>query len=543
MSYVPDPQTIRISFDSRAEAQAAYIEPDVNRIAVGALPYVRDATGTALSTNGGTVNWSPCKDYITPQHWAENTEPGVTDMTAALLAACEYASALRGDVNTMSHRIRVDLRGQDIGISETGIYGGVVLEGVDGIEITHGQLNAIGTWSGGDRAMIYIRNGVGSGNRARSVWLSNLSFEANRKAGCVTFDNTQFCGMTDCVGHGFISHGVRSITSNGAFALTRVFMREWLFSEIGEGAEDQANRVAVGFDIATADGTMTDCGASMCGVNFRRPGDGYNFKVMSFHPWNGYATVNEDPDTMYNMVLDDPKNLMLHNLYNDHGVIFINADNLHSANGDFLHLIGGLHSRSAAILGAGPRIIISTSVANNDLAGLMMIGHSFAIEAENIRFVTTGSGSFAANLRWTFLACEQWDGTPVTSNIGNLPHSIAGRLRIDSLGNLTVGRSGDATVQSDAALTLMGDYDNDADVSASQVRIGVNGTVYARMLNTGAMQFDRPVRLPTHTVGALPDAATYPEGMIYVSNESGGAVPAFSDGTNWRRVTDRAIVS
>lgn len=31
--------------------------------------------------------------------------------------------------------------------------------------------------------------------------------------------------------------------------------------------------------------------------------------------------------------------------------------------------------------------------------------------------------------------------------------------------------------------------------------------------------------------------------LIYVSNESGGAVPAFFDGTNWRRVTDRAIVS
>jgi hypothetical protein len=31
--------------------------------------------------------------------------------------------------------------------------------------------------------------------------------------------------------------------------------------------------------------------------------------------------------------------------------------------------------------------------------------------------------------------------------------------------------------------------------------------------------------------------------MIYVSDETGGAVMAFSDGTNWRRVTDRQIVS
>jgi hypothetical protein len=45
-----------------------------------------------------------------------------------------------------------------------------------------------------------------------------------------------------------------------------------------------------------------------------------------------------------------------------------------------------------------------------------------------------------------------------------------------------------------------------------------------------------------YTVAGVPDPAV-PAQIIYVSNEAGGAVPAFSDGTNWRRVTDRAIVS
>ena len=31
--------------------------------------------------------------------------------------------------------------------------------------------------------------------------------------------------------------------------------------------------------------------------------------------------------------------------------------------------------------------------------------------------------------------------------------------------------------------------------------------------------------------------------FVYVSDETGGAQMAFSDGTNWRRFTDRAIVS
>ena len=43
-------------------------------------------------------------------------------------------------------------------------------------------------------------------------------------------------------------------------------------------------------------------------------------------------------------------------------------------------------------------------------------------------------------------------------------------------------------------------------------------------------------------VASLPSAAQ-PGQMIYVSDETGGSVMAFSDGTNWRRITDRTIVS
>lgn len=48
---------------------------------------------------------------------------------------------------------------------------------------------------------------------------------------------------------------------------------------------------------------------------------------------------------------------------------------------------------------------------------------------------------------------------------------------------------------------------------------------------------------PTYTVATLPAAATYPRGIIYVSDQSTGAEPAFSDGTNWRIFSTRAIVS
>ena len=55
---------------------------------------------------------------------------------------------------------------------------------------------------------------------------------------------------------------------------------------------------------------------------------------------------------------------------------------------------------------------------------------------------------------------------------------------------------------------------------------------------------ERENRPESYTVGTLPDASEEGEGkMVYVSDETGGAVIAFSDGTDWRRVTDREVVS
>jgi hypothetical protein len=48
-------------------------------------------------------------------------------------------------------------------------------------------------------------------------------------------------------------------------------------------------------------------------------------------------------------------------------------------------------------------------------------------------------------------------------------------------------------------------------------------------------------RAPSYTVATLPTGQA--GDIAFISNESGGAVLAFNDGTNWRRCTDRAVVS
>lgn len=52
-----------------------------------------------------------------------------------------------------------------------------------------------------------------------------------------------------------------------------------------------------------------------------------------------------------------------------------------------------------------------------------------------------------------------------------------------------------------------------------------------------------PVRVKSYTVATLPAASAGSGQIVLVSNESGGSVLAFSDGSSWRRVTDRVVVS
>ena len=59
---------------------------------------------------------------------------------------------------------------------------------------------------------------------------------------------------------------------------------------------------------------------------------------------------------------------------------------------------------------------------------------------------------------------------------------------------------------------------------------------------TSGMVYPDQFVLPSYTISTLPTVQIGGQ-MLYVSNESGGAVVAFSDGTNWRRVTDRVILS
>ena len=58
-----------------------------------------------------------------------------------------------------------------------------------------------------------------------------------------------------------------------------------------------------------------------------------------------------------------------------------------------------------------------------------------------------------------------------------------------------------------------------------------------------AASLSQPFRLPAYTGANLPAVLRWNNCAIIVSDEAGGRTIATSDGTNWRRVSDGAVVS
>jgi hypothetical protein len=60
---------------------------------------------------------------------------------------------------------------------------------------------------------------------------------------------------------------------------------------------------------------------------------------------------------------------------------------------------------------------------------------------------------------------------------------------------------------------------------------------------TGSVISTGPVTLPSYSVSQLAMMTATAGSMVFCDDESGGSIPVFYDGSNWRRTTDRAIAS
>ena len=93
-------------------------------------------------------------------------------------------------------------------------------------------------------------------------------------------------------------------------------------------------------------------------------------------------------------------------------------------------------------------------------------------------------------------------------------------------------------------------------VDLTPAGLAVTGTLTATAINSTpvggttpaagsftSLSATTPIIHASYTVATVPSASAYARGTLFVSDAAGGAVPAFSDGTNWRRVDTSAILT
>jgi len=149
-------------------------------------------------------------------------------------------------------------------------------------------------------------------------------------------------------------------------------------------------------------------------------------------------------------------------------------------------------------------------------------------------------------------ATRRWSNLFLTGNtiqLGNVQiKDTDGALTILESDGVTPARVASAEVTTEEDLFTDGsDFGSITDAATNSVDLGdltddvLTEIDLGSLVQAGLLQPDQVV-FPSFTVETVPLAL--PAGqMIFVSDESGGAAIAFSDGQDWRRVTDRNVIS
>ncbi|MFQ5563752.1 MAG: DUF2793 domain-containing protein [Parvularculaceae bacterium] len=199
---------------------------------------------------------------------------------------------------------------------------------------------------------------------------------------------------------------------------------------------------------------------------------------------------------------------------------------------------GVLHSAQAVISGANGFL---TAGVDQTIVGFQLTRDGFA-EAHVSSHDAGGNpsvvgyrsrGTFAAptivqnaDFIFSFFA-RGYDGSAY-KNAAGLRFAVDGTPGANDMpGRITFHTSADGTASFTERMRV---------TSAGDV--GIGATSPATKLDV-----DGPVKVKSYTVAGAPSAAGIAGAIIYVSDETGGATLAFSDGTDWRRVQDRAVIA
>jgi hypothetical protein len=192
-------------------------------------------------------------------------------------------------------------------------------------------------------------------------------------------------------------------------------------------------------------------------------------------------------------------------------------------------LTGGIISATGNITGGNIRTVGQVSATGN-VTGGNILGNGASLTGINAFSnvtVTGGNSAVADSISDTLTLTA---GTGISIVVDSATDTIT--FGVQSGSEIFVDGADFGTVTE--PVTLSDDLGLVTDAVTAEADLGT-------LVTSGLIYPDQFV-LPSYTTSTLPSAAVA-GAMIYVTNETGGPVPAFADGTNWRRVTDRAIVT
>lgn len=225
-----------------------------------------------------------------------------------------------------------------------------------------------------------------------------------------------------------------------------------------------------------------------------------------------------------------------------------------------------LQYRNGSAFGAVPGTSVNTSTGVIEYTG-SIVAAAFAFNSISAPLAWNkiyGGGNqhiiFASYAAGIFAMSGQTETAGFASHIGfgwssssDPTATVDTRLYRDAAGVVNLRYGTGATLRVSGTHTDASNY-----VRASLAATSTTVTLAAETSGTGAdnvpvninsagtspVAIGNPLGLKAYTVATVPSASAAGAGAaIYVSDESGGAVIAFSDATDWRRVTDRAVIS
>jgi hypothetical protein len=171
--------------------------------------------------------------------------------------------------------------------------------------------------------------------------------------------------------------------------------------------------------------------------------------------------------------------------------------------------------------------------ATGNITGGNILGNGAALTGINVFSnisVQSGNAVVADSIADT-LTLVAGSGIAIVADTGN-----------DSITIATIG-SGDSIFATGGEMGTIEDAVTQEE-DLGEITAAVTESYDLSSIVTDGVIYPDQLVLPSFTVAEVGDLNASPAAqIIFVTDETGGAVPAFSDGTNWRRVTDRNIVS